>query len=238
MVLEVDPEKRRISLGLKQCLGNPWEAFQESHPAGATVEGEIKNITEFGLFIGLDNEIDGMVHLSDLDWQLSAEEAASHYKKGDVVKAVVLDVDVEKERISLGIKQLSGDPFREAISGLKRGARLTCTVTEITSAGIEVKTTDNATGFIRKVELSRERSEQRPDRFAVGEKVDAKVTNIDSVNRRLSLSIKALEIEDEKQAMADFGSSDSGASLGDILGPAIKGRQEQEQEENESSDAS
>ena len=236
MVLEVDPEKRRISLGLKQCLGNPWEAFQESHPAGATVEGEIKNITEFGLFIGLDNEIDGMVHLSDLDWQLSAEEAAGQYKKGDVVKAVVLDVDVEKERISLGIKQLSGDPFQEAISGLKRGARLTCTVTEVTSAGIEVKTTDNATGFIRKVELSRERSEQRPDRFAVGEKVDAKVTNIDSVNRRLSLSIKALEIEDEKQAMADFGSSDSGASLGDILGPAIKGRQEQE--ENESSDAS
>jgi small subunit ribosomal protein S1 len=235
MVLEVDPEKRRISLGLKQCLGNPWEAFQESHPVGATVEGEIKNITEFGLFIGLDNEIDGMVHLSDLDWQLPAEEAVTHYKKGDVVKAVVLDVDVEKERISLGIKQLSGDPFREAVSGLKRGARLTCTVTEVTSAGIEVKTTDNATGFIRKVELSRERSEQRPDRFAVGEKVDAKVTNIDSVNRRLTLSIKALEIEDEKQAMADFGSSDSGASLGDILGPAIKGRQEQE--DNEGSDA-
>jgi small subunit ribosomal protein S1 len=236
MVLEVDPEKRRISLGLKQCLGNPWESFQESHAVGATVEGEIKNITEFGLFIGLDSEIDGMVHLSDLDWQRSPEEAVARYKKGDVVKAVVLDVDVEKERISLGIKQLSGDPFQEAISGLKRGARLTCTVTEITSAGIEVKTTDNATGFIRKVELSRERSEQRPDRFAVGEKVDAKVTNIDSVNRRLTLSIKALEIEDEKQAMADFGSSDSGASLGDILGPAIKGRQEQDESEN--SDAS
>jgi small subunit ribosomal protein S1 len=236
MVLEVDPEKRRISLGLKQCLGNPWEAFQEGHPVGETVEGEIKNITEFGLFVGLDSDIDGMVHLSDLDWQLSAEEAVANYKKGDVVKAVVLDVDVEKERISLGIKQLSGDPFQEAISGLKRGARLTCQVSEITSAGIEVKTTDNATGFIRKAELSRERGDQRPDRFAVGEKVDAKVTNIDSVNRRLTLSIKALEIEDEKQAMADFGSSDSGASLGDILGPAIKGRQEQE--ENENSEAS
>jgi small subunit ribosomal protein S1 len=234
MVLEVDPEKRRISLGLKQCLGNPWEAFQESHPAGATVEGEIKNITEFGLFIGLDNEIDGMVHLSDLDWQQSPEEAVAKYKKGDVVKAVVLDVDVEKERISLGIKQLSGDPFQEAISGLKRGARLTCTVTEITPAGIEVKTTGDLTGFIRKVELSRERSEQRPDRFAVGEKVDAKVTNIDSVNRRVTLSIKALEIEDEKQAMADFGSSDSGASLGDILGPAIKGRQEQQEDSQKS----
>jgi small subunit ribosomal protein S1 len=234
MVLEVDPEKRRISLGLKQCLGNPWEAFQESYPAGTTVEGEIKNITEFGLFIGLDNEIDGMVHLSDLDWQRSPEEAVAKYKKGDVVKAVVLDVDVEKERISLGIKQLGGDPFQEAISGLKRGARLTCTVTEITPAGIEVKTTGDLTGFIRKVELSRERSEQRPDRFAVGEKVDAKVTNIDSVNRRLTLSIKALEIEDEKQAMADFGSSDSGASLGDILGPAIKGRQEQQEDSQNS----
>jgi small subunit ribosomal protein S1 len=234
MVLEVDPEKRRISLGLKQCLGNPWEAFQESHPAGTTVEGDIKNITEFGLFIGLDNEIDGMVHLSDLDWQRSPEEAVAKYKKGDVVKAVVLDVDVEKERISLGIKQLGGDPFQEAISGLKRGARLTCTVTEITPAGIEVKTTGDLTGFIRKVELSRERSEQRPDRFAVGEKVDAKVTNIDSVNRRLTLSIKALEIEDEKQAMADFGSSDSGASLGDILGPAIKGRQEQQEDSQKS----
>ncbi len=236
MVLEVDPEKRRISLGLKQCLGNPWEAFQESHPVGSSVEGEVKNITEFGLFIGLDSEIDGMVHLSDLDWQLPPEEAVANYKKGNVVKAVVLDVDVEKERISLGVKQLSDDPFQEAISGLKRGARLTCTVTEVTSAGIEVKTTEDVTGFIRQVELSRERSEQRPDRFAVGEKVDAKVTNIDSVNRRLTLSIKALEIEDEKQAMADFGSSDSGASLGDILGPAIKGRQEQE--ENQSSDAS
>ena len=235
MVLEVDPEKRRISLGLKQCLGNPWDAFQESHPVGATVEGDVKNITEFGLFIGLDSEIDGMVHLSDLDWQMAPEEAAAKYKKGDVVKAVVLDVDVEKERVSLGVKQLTDDPFQEAVSGIKRGARLTCTVTEVTTAGIEVKTTDNATGFIRKAELSRERSEQRPDRFAVGEKIDAKVTNIDAVNRRLSLSIKGLEIEDEKKAMADFGSSDSGASLGDILGPAIKGRQEQDGQSSEDS---
>jgi small subunit ribosomal protein S1 len=235
MVLEVDPDKRRISLGLKQCLGNPWDAFQESHPVGATVEGEIKNITEFGLFVGLDSEIDGMVHLSDLDWQTAPEEAAAKYKKGDVVKAVVLDVDVEKERISLGVKQLTDDPFQEAISGIKRGMRLTCTVTEVTTAGVEVKTTDNATGFIRKAELSRERSEQRPDRFAVGEKIDAKVTNIDAVNRRLSLSIKGLEIEDEKQAMADFGSSDSGASLGDILGPAIKGRQGQDEPSSDES---
>ncbi len=237
MVLEVDPDKRRVSLGLKQCLSNPWETFQEQHPAGSTIEGEIKNITEFGLFVGLDNDIDGMVHLSDLDWQLSAEEAVAKYKKGNVVKAVVLDVDVEKERISLGIKQLSGDPFKEAVSGLKRGDRVTCVVSEVTSSGVEVTTTNGASGFIRKAELSRDRVEQRPDRFAVGEKLDAKVTNIDAANRRLTLSIKALEIEDEKRAMADFGSSDSGASLGDILGPAIKGRQEQQEQQEQTQDA-
>ena len=237
MVLEVDPDKRRVSLGLKQCLPNPWEAFQESHPAGSTVEGEIKNITEFGLFIGLDHDIDGMVHLSDLDWALSQEEAVAKYKKGDVIKAVVLDVDIEKERISLGVKQLTEDPFQGAVSGLKRGARVTCTVSQVTASGIEVATTDGATGFIRKAELSRDRVEQRPDRFAIGEKLDAKVTNIDAANRRLTLSIKALEIEDEKQAMADYGSSDSGASLGDILGPAIKGRQqEQQQDRNQDAD--
>ena len=230
MVLEVDPDKRRISLGLKQCLGNPWELFQEQHPVGSTVEGEIRNITEFGLFVGLDNDIDGMVHLSDLDWDQPARRRSAQYKKGDMVQAVVLDVDVDKERISLGIKQLGEDPFQEAIGGLKRGARVTCTWSrKVTPAGIEVTTTDGVTGFIRKAELSRDRVEQRPDRFAVGEKLDAKVTNIDDANRRLTLSIKALEIEDEKQAMADFGSSDSGASLGDILGPAIKGRQEQQE---------
>jgi small subunit ribosomal protein S1 len=229
MVLEVDPDKRRISLGLKQCLGNPWELFQEQHPVGGTVEGEIRNITEFGLFVGLDHDIDGMVHLSDISWDKPAEEAAAQYKKGDVVQAVVLDVDVDKERISLGIKQLTKDPFQEAIGGLKRGMRVTAVVREVTPAGIEVTTTDGVTGFIRKAELSRDRVEQRPDRFAVGEKLDAKVTNIDNANRRVTLSIKSLEIEDEKQAMADYGSSDSGASLGDILGPAIKGRQEQQE---------
>jgi small subunit ribosomal protein S1 len=229
MVLEVDPDKRRISLGLKQCLGNPWELFQEQHPVGGTVEGEIRNITEFGLFVGLDNDIDGMVHLSDISWDKPAEEAAAQYKKGDVVQAVVLDVDVDKERISLGIKQLTKDPFQQAIGELKRGMRVTAVVKEVTPAGIEVTTTDGVTGFIRKAELSRDRVEQRPDRFAVGEKLDAKVTNIDNANRRVTLSIKSLEIEDEKQAMADFGSSDSGASLGDILGPAIKGRQEQQE---------
>src|SRR5690349_10242893 len=228
MVLEVDPEKRRISLGLKQTMQNPWEAFTERHPLGSEVEGEIKNITEFGLFVGLDNDIDGMVHLSDLDWEQSGEEAVKRYSKGDTVRAQVLDVDVEKERISLGIKQLGEDPFRQAIAGLKRGDRVTCTVREVTPQGVEVETVGGALGFIRKAELARDRDEQRPERFAKGEKVDAKVTNVDAVGRRLVLSVKALEIEDEKQAMADYGSSDSGASLGDILGAAIRQKQEEQ----------
>ena len=228
MVLEVDPDKRRISLGLKQCMDNPWDSFKDKFPIGTEVEGEIKNITEFGLFIGLDQDIDGMVHLSDLDWEKSGEDAVADYNRGDVVKAIVLDIDIEKERISLGIKQLTDDPFKGATSGVKKGDRVTCTVTEVTTGGLEVATSDGAPGFIRKAELARDRGEQRPDRFAVGEKLDARITNIDSNNRRLTLSVKALEIADEKQAMAEFGSSDSGASLGDILGPAIKKSQTQD----------
>jgi small subunit ribosomal protein S1 len=227
MVLEVDPEKRRISLGLKQCLANPWDAFVEQYPVGAIIEGEIRNITEFGLFVGLDHEIDGMVHLSDLDWTLTGEEAVKKYTKGDMVRAQVLDVDVEKERISLGIKQLAEDPFKEATSGIKKGDRVTCTVKEVNAGGIEVETTSGATGFIRKVELARDRDEQRPERFAPGEKIDARVMNVDPTSRRLGLSVKALEIADEKQAMAEFGSSDSGASLGDILGAAFRQKQEE-----------
>ncbi|MBF0247926.1 MAG: 30S ribosomal protein S1 [Alphaproteobacteria bacterium] len=222
MVLDVDSDKRRISLGLKQCGDNPWDAFLATHSAGAEVEGEIKNITEFGLFIGLTEEIDGMVHLSDLSWDQSGEDAIKGFKKGDVVKAKVLDVDVAKERISLGIKQLTGDPFAEGLSGLKRGDVVTCTVTAVTDGGLEVTVGEGVPGFIRKAELSRDRGEQRPDRFAQGEKVDAKITQIDNSGRKLTLSVKALEVQEEKQAMQDYGSSDSGASLGDILGAALE----------------
>jgi small subunit ribosomal protein S1 len=220
MVLDVDPQKRRISLGLKQCMENPWVEFAEAHPIGTVLEGEIKNITEFGLFVGLPGDIDGMVHLSDLDWTRPGEAAIAEHKKGDTVRVKVLDIDVEKERISLGIKQLSEDPFEGRAGELKRGSVVTCTVKAITDKGIEVEVA-GAPGFIRKGDLARERSEQRPDRFAVGEKVDAKITSIDRASRKLSLSIKAREIEEEKQAMAQYGSSDSGASLGDILGAAI-----------------
>jgi small subunit ribosomal protein S1 len=221
MVLDVDPQKRRISLGLKQCLDNPWQSFVEKQPVGTELEGEVKNITEFGLFVGLPGEIDGMVHLSDLDWQKSGEEAIKGFKKGDVVKVKILDVDVEKERISLGIKQLSDDPFATAASQHKKGDVVTCTVSSVQENGIEVSLADGVTGFVRKADLARERSDQRPDRFAIGEKVDAKITAIDAKTRKLSLSIKAREMDEEKQAMADYGSSDSGASLGDILGAAL-----------------
>ena len=221
MVLDVDPVKRRISLGLKQCLDNPWQAFLDKHPVGSELEGEVKNITEFGLFVGLPGEIDGMVHLSDLDWDRSGEEAVQDYKKGDIVKVKLLDVDVEKERISLGIKQLKRDNFAETAGALKKGEVVTCTVTQITDGGIEVAVADGAIGFIKKADLSRERAEQRPDRFAVGEKVDAKILQVDAKTRKISLSIKAREVEEDKQAMAEYGSSDSGASLGDILGAAL-----------------
>jgi small subunit ribosomal protein S1 len=220
MVLDVDPNKRRISLGLKQCFSNPWEKFLEGYPQDTVVDGEIKNITEFGLFVGLPGEIDGMAHISDISWDRPGEEAIKDFKKGDTITVKVLDVDVEKERISLGIKQLTEDPFAGAVSKLKRGAHVTATVSAVTGGGIEV-TVDGATGFIRKSDLSRDRSEQRPDRFAVGDKVDAKVSSVDKAGRRITLSIKSLEVEDEKQAMAEYGSSDSGASLGDILGAAM-----------------
>jgi len=229
VVLEVDPGKRRISLGLKQTLDNPWHAFSDQFPVNTEVEGEVKNKTEFGLFIGLEGDVDGMVHLSDLDWNRSGEEAIEDYNKGDVVKAVVLDVDVVKERISLGIKQLGGDPMASAAEsgGIRRNAIVTCEVLEVKDAGLEVKIADtDLTTFIRRSDLSRDRDEQRPDRFAVGQKVDARITQFDKKSRRVSASIKALEIAEEKEAVAQYGSSDSGASLGDILGAALKEKDE------------
>jgi len=222
MVLEVDPARRRISLGLKQTMDNPWDSFAEQFTQGIELEGEIKNITEFGLFVGLPGDIDGMVHLSDLDWSRSGDEAIQDYTKGDMVKVKVLDVDVSKERISLGIKQLTEDPFEGATGELKRGSRVTCTVTEIKDNGLVVTVGEGAEAFIRKGDISRDRSEQRPERYAVGDKVDARVTNIDKSGRNISVSIKSLEIADEKEAVAQYGSSDSGASLGDILGAALK----------------
>ena len=231
MVLDVDASKRRISLGLKQVQRNPWEQFVDDHPIGSEVEGEIRNITEFGLFVGLSPDIDGMIHMSDLSWDEPGELAIAKYDKGKVVKAKVLDVDVDKERISLGITQLKDDPAAAVLESVHKGDVVTCVVTSIQPNGIEVKVDDVLTGFIRRAELARDKSDQRPDRFAVGEKVDAKVVAIDRVARRLNLTIKGKEVEEEKQAMAEYGSSDSGASLGDILGAAIRRRNQQAQTE-------
>jgi small subunit ribosomal protein S1 len=233
-VLEVDPEKRRISLGLKQTQENPWVAFAASHPPGTNIEGPIRNITEFGLFVGLDGGIDGMVHLSDLDWSKSGEDALKDYNKGDNVKALVLEADYEKERISLGVKQLTPDPFASGApsSKLKKGMRVTCEVVAVKDSGLDVKLLDHdLTSFVRRSDLSRDRSEQRTERFGVGEKFDSVVTQVDAKARKVSVSIKALEIAEEKEAVAQYGSTDSGASLGDILGAALSRAKEEDAEE-------
>jgi len=224
VVLEVDPAKRRISLGLKQTLENPWEAFVRNHPVGSTVEGEVKNKTEFGLFIGLDGDVDGMVHLSDLDWTRPGEQVIEEYQRGQMVQAQVLDIDVDKERISLGIKQLGRDTVADS-GEIRKNAVVTCEVIGVKDGGIEVRLVESGLeSFIKRSDLSRDRDEQRPERFSIGQKLDARVIAYDKKTRKLQVSIKALEIAEEKEAVAQYGSTDSGASLGDILGAALKGR--------------
>jgi len=230
LVLDVDAGKRRISLGLKQVQRNPWEQFVDEHPIGSEVEGEIRNITEFGLFIGITADIDGMVHMSDLSWDEQGEQAIAHFEKGQVIKAKVLDVDVEKERISLGIKQLRDDPAAGIFDRVHKGDIVTCVVTAVQANGIEVQVDDLLTGFIRRAELARDKGDQRPDRFAVGEKVDAKIVSIDRAARKLALTIRGKEMDEDKQAVQEYGSVDSGASLGDILGAAIRRRNQQSQD--------
>jgi small subunit ribosomal protein S1 len=227
MVLEVDSNKRRISLGLKQCVENPWVAFAENHPPGSILEGEIRNITEFGLFIGLPGDIDGMVHLSDLSWDKAGDEAVKDFQKAQNVQVKVLDVDPEKERISLGIKQMAADPMAK-VGALKKGDVVTVSIAEVQEGGLEVTLEGGARAFIRRADLARDRNDQRPERFGVGDKVDALVTAADKTGRKLGLSIKALEISEEKEAVAQYGSSDSGASLGDILGAALKKKKGEE----------
>jgi small subunit ribosomal protein S1 len=228
-VLEVDEEKRRISLGLKQAQSNPWEAFAEAHPVGSVVEGEVKNATEFGLFVGLEGDVDGMVHMSDIAWGVSGEEALQLHRKGETVRAQVLDVDVEKERISLGMKQLEGGGSGAAVGtagaaagGVKKGDTVTVTIRAVQDAGLDVQVGDDgAVGFIKRGDLGRDRDEQRPERFQVGQKLDAMVTGFDR-SKKPNFSVKARQIAEEKEAVAQYGSSDSGASLGDILGAALK----------------
>ena len=231
MILEIDSEKRRISLGMKQCKPNPWLDLQENYKIGEIVEGEVKSITEFGLFIGLPGEMDGLIHLSDLDWNSSGEDIISSYKKGDLIKAKLLEIDIEKERVSLGIKQLTEDPMANK-NILSKGNIVTCVIKEITDKGLEVEVSENVNGFIKKSELAKERSDQRTDRFAVSEKLDARILSVDNKNRLINLSIKSIQVEEEKQALKDYGSVDSGASLGDILGAALEEKASKVDEEN------
>ena len=226
MVLDVDLTKRRISLGFKQCQNNPWQQFMTQYPVGSILEGEIKNITEFGLFVGVYEDLDGMVHLSDLSWNVDPDEAITHYTKGDRVQVKVLDIDPEKERISLGIKQLSDDPFGAALADTKKGDIVTVTISNVLDRGLDVTLSNGLLGHVKKLDLSRDRDYQRTDRFSAGEKLDAKVMSVDKASRKVVLSIKALEIEEEEKAMATYGSSDSGASLGDILGAAMKAKKD------------
>jgi len=219
-ILEIDTAKRRIALGLKQCSENPWAKVVDDFAPGAEIDGTVRNITEFGLFVAVNDDLDGMVHMSDLSWEKNADEAIKDYKVGEAIRVKVLEIDAEKERISLGVKQLVADPFSEAVDGIKKGSIVTCEITKILDAGLDVSVGD-AKGFIRKADLARDRSEQRPDRFAIGEKIDARVMNIDKKTRAISLSVKAREMAEEKEAMATYGSADSGASLGDILGAAL-----------------
>ena len=226
MVLEIDVQKRRISLGIKQCIDNPWEKYKSENKIGATIEGEIRNITEFGLFVGLSEDIDGLVHLSDISWDGNGDEIIKDFSKGTSVKAKILDIDVEKERVSLGIKQLTEDVTSTELGNLSKGSIVTCTVSSISENGLDVSVGDNINGFIKRNDLARERSDQKTERFGVGDKIDAMVTNIDKKLRKITLSIKAKEIEEEKKVMEEYGSSDSGASLGDILGAALAKKDE------------
>lgn len=230
VVLDVDLTKRRISLGLKQATDNPWAEFETNIKIGDVIEGEINNITEFGLFVGLTEEIDGLVHLSDISWSSSNEDVLEGFNKGDKVEAKILDIDLEKERISLGIKQLTSNPVADAVEKVRKGDAVTCIITAVTEQGLEVRVGDTLSGFIRRGDLARDRSDQRVERFAVGEKVDAVISQIDNKNNKLTLSIKAREMAEEKQAMAEFGSSDSGASLGDILGAALAKKDDDDSE--------
>jgi len=229
IILEMDSEKRRISLGMKQCKPNPWLNLQENYKIGEVVEGEVKSITEFGLFIGLPGDMDGLVHLSDLDWNSSGEDIISSYKKGDTIKAKLLEIDIEKERVSLGIKQLTKDPM-SSNKDIVKGKIVTSIIKEINDKGLEVEISENLKGFIKKSELSKERGDQRTDRFAVDEKIDAKILSVDNKNRIVNLSVKSIQVEEEKQALKEYGSVDSGASLGDILGAALEEKAEKKEQ--------
>ena len=221
VILDVDTERHRISLSIKKCQDNPLVKFAEVHPVGSVIKAPIRNITDFGMFVAIDTNTDGMIHESDLSWENNGTELLKNYTKGDEVECKVLNIDVDKDRVALGVKQLSADPNEGLVENFKKNMVVTCVVASTSHDGIEVNVEDKASGFIKKTDLSSERSEQKTDRFAVGDRLDAKVTSVDKSGRKLALSVKALEIDERDKAIKEYGSTDSGASLGDILGAAL-----------------
>ena len=221
MVLEIDEERRRISLGLKQCIANPWETFAESHEKGDKVSGKIKSITDFGIFIGLDGGIDGLVHLSDISWNKSGEDAVRDYKKGDEISAVVLQVDPERERISLGVKQIEEDPFNKYLTDTKKGAIVTGTVTAVDAKGVTVNLAEEVDGYIRVADLSRDRIEDASEVANVGDSIEAKYTGVDRKNRIVNLSVKAKDQADEKEAIDKVNQQDD-AGFANAMAEAFK----------------
>jgi small subunit ribosomal protein S1 len=225
MILEVDEEKQRISLGLKQCTPNPWESFHNEHPDGEVIEGPVKNITEFGLFIGLNEEIDGMVHLSDISWDISGEEAVKEYKKGDIVKARILDVNIEKERISLGIKQLTEDTFESSLKGIKKGSAVKGKISKVLEEGVEVEINEELHGFVKVTDLAKAKADQDVTKYNEGDEIEAKVVSIDRSSRKVALSVRALEIAAEKEAIAEYTKNEEfTSSFGDILDNALNSK--------------
>ena len=221
MILDIDVDKHRISLGIKQCTDNIWQSLSEKYAVGTVIEGVVENVVDFGVFINFGECVNALVHANDISWIRQPEELLKNYKKGDQIKAIVLSVDPEKERINAGIKQLDKDPFEEVFQDLRKGSVMTCIVKAIESDGIMVEVVSGVTSFIKKADLSNDKVEQRPERFAIGDRVDTKVVKLDKVNRSVVLSIKALEADEQKQKIAEYGSASSGASLGDILGKAM-----------------
>lgn len=223
MVLEIDEERRRISLGLKQCKPNPWEEFAKNHNKGEQVTGKIKSITDFGIFIGLDGGIDGLVHLSDISWNATGEEAVRDYKKGEEVTAVVMQVDAERERISLGIKQLEEDPFNNYLAANKKGAIVTGTVTEVDAKGAKVELAESVEGYVRAADISRDRVEDASTELSVGDSIEARFMGVDRKNRTLSLSIRAKDEVEEKEAVESVNKQqDSGSGLNSAMAEAFK----------------
>ena len=222
MVLDIDEERRRISLGLKQCKSNPWQQFAETHNKGDRVEGKIKSITDFGIFIGLDGGIDGLVHLSDISWNVAGEEAVREYKKGDEIAAVVLQVDAERERISLGVKQLAEDPFNNWVALNKKGAIVTGKVTAVDAKGATVELADGVEGYLRASEASRDRVEDATLVLSVGDEVEAKFTGVDRKNRAISLSVRAKDEADEKDAIATVNKQEDANFSNNAMAEAFK----------------